>query len=156
MLIAPARDLANFDIELIEIDIDVNDPDFGIRLMRATDENPRRFGLSRVWVLAAYELIRTVEQLLRPAPGGTPPAIHVQAFNLKRRLERLRIPLAKFETARNFPNDWPVAYPGKNEETGAIGWRVAPAEFIERRALADELLQFLEDLAASHRQVTQP
>lgn len=108
-------------------------------------ENPRRFGLSR---LRAYELVRTVERRLAKERKDSP--IHKEASALKKRFERLRMPLAKFETARNYPVDWPMAYPDINESTRALGWRVSKHEFIERRQLGDALLEFLEQLANAH------
>lgn len=151
MMIAPARDVAMFDLELIEIDADVGETMDGEYFLRAMNANPRRFGLSRFWVLGAYELVRTIERQLRPAPGEQSSDIHVAAVELKRRFERLRIPLAKYEPARRHPEDWPVAYPDLNKATALVGWWVAPEQFVSRRELADALLDFLESLVAHHR-----
>jgi hypothetical protein len=154
-MVAAGRDLAQFDIDLITIDVEVAGPDPAAGLMRAFEQNPRRFGLSRLWVLGAYELVRTIEQMLRRSNAPS-SRLHTTAKDLKWRFERLRMPLAKFETARRFPGDWPIAYPSLHEQTGAVGWHVAPNEFIERRMLADRLLEFLEQLAASHRPPATP
>ena len=106
-LISPARDLAQFDIDLLALDARIQHGG-AEGMTTAFDENPRRFGLSRLWVLGAYELVRTVEEYLRANRGS--PA-HNAAFALKNRYERLRVPLAKHQAATRHPGDWPIAYP---------------------------------------------
>jgi len=147
-LISPARDLAQFDIELLQLDARIHQGG-GEGLLTAFDENSRRFGLSRLWVLGAYELVRTVEEYLRANRGNSTHPAHTAAFALKQQFERLRIPLAKHQPARRHPGDWPIAYPEYGPR-GAVGWRVHQHVFIERRELADALLNFLDQLAAGH------
>jgi hypothetical protein len=97
--------------------------------------------LSYLWVLGAYELVRSADQRVRAQisePG-------LKAIGeLKAKLARLRIPLAKFEAARaHRDTDSPVAWPAWGPGHGAA-WRVAPDVFIGRRELADDVLQVLE------------
>jgi hypothetical protein len=97
--------------------------------------------LSYLWVLGAYELVRATDQRLREQVTGA-------TFNglreLKAKLARLRMPLAKFEPAHaHRDTDAPIAWPAWGPGRGAA-WRVAPDTFIGRRELADDLLQVLE------------
>jgi hypothetical protein len=147
-LIVPARDLAVFDAELLEADQRESGHDI-LEWVRWHDDKPRRFGLSRLWVLGAYELVRMLEQHLREEERGS--KIHEQSHTLKRQFERLRIPLAKFEPPRLHSENWSIATPGESA-TGAVGWRINAEEFIERRMLGDALLGFLEQLAEANRQ----
>ena len=75
------------------------------------------------WVLAAYELIRTVSQRLHStAPGG---AITVKALGFKNQLARLRVPFAKFEPASKHKQtdyQFPV---GCIQPTRGLCWAVA-------------------------------
>ena len=64
-----------------------------------------RLTLSYFWVLAAYELVRTLDQRWRTGATTLPDESGSRVTALKRRMERLRIPLAKMETARRFPSD---------------------------------------------------
>jgi hypothetical protein len=146
-MIPPTQDLARLDDELLAMDEAVADNSLEA-VLTAFDLNTRRFALSRLWVLGAYELARTVEARLRPYRGQ---ALHDHAVRLKRRFERLRVPLAKFESASRHPDDWPIAYPGYRPGSRSVGWLVADSEFIERNELADALLDFLEELGRAAR-----
>jgi hypothetical protein len=64
---------------------------------------------------------------------------------LKHHIERLRIPLAKMESARKHPTDNPIAYPAISREFG-IAWQIAADVFISRRELSDKLLRLVGDI----------
>jgi hypothetical protein len=104
-----------------------------------------RFTLSYFWVLAAYELVRTLDQRWRTGATTLPDEFGNRIAALKRRMERLRIPLAKMETARRFPTDNAMAYPTITRDFG-VAWHVAQDTYITRRELSDQLLGFLADL----------
>ena len=104
-----------------------------------------RVTLSYFWVLAAYELVRTLDQRWRIGATTLPDEFGSRVTALKRRMERLRIPLAKLETARRFPTDSPFAYPTITRDFG-VAWHIAQDMYVTRRELADELLNFLADL----------
>ena len=109
-----------------------------------------RFTLSYLWVLGAYELVRTLDQRCRTNPATTmPESFQSRLAALKRGMERLRIPLAKMEPARRFPSDSAIAYPALSRDLG-IAWQVAQDTYITRRELSDSLLDFLTDLKAQH------
>jgi hypothetical protein len=100
-----------------------------------------RVTLCYFWVLAAYELVRTLDQRWRIGATTLPDEFGSRVTALKRRMERLRIP----ETARRFPTDSPLAYPTITRDFG-VAWHIAQDMYVTRRELADELLNFLADL----------
>src|SRR3954452_25483149 len=104
-----------------------------------------RLTLSYFWMLAAYELVRTLDQRWRTGATTLPDEFGSRVTALKRRMERLRIPLAKMETTRRFPTDSPIAYPTIRRDFG-IAWHIAQDTYITRRELSDQLLDFLVDL----------
>ena len=104
-----------------------------------------RLALSYFWVLAAYELVRTLDQRWRTGATTLPDESGNRVAALKRRMERLRIPLAKMETTRRFPTDNAIAYPTISRDFG-LAWHVAQDTYISRRELSDQLLDFLADL----------
>src|SRR5215467_12595649 len=72
------------------------------------DESTRlsdRFTLSYFWVLAAYELVRTLDQRWRIGATTMPDEFASRIAALTRRMERLRIPILKMETPRRSPTD---------------------------------------------------
>lgn len=104
-----------------------------------------RLTLSYFWVLAAYELVRTLDQRWRTGATTLPDESGNRVTTLKRRMERLRIPSAKTETARRFATDNAMAYPTISRDFG-LAWHVAQDTYISRRELSDQLLDFLADL----------
>lgn len=102
--------------------------------------------LSYLWILGAYEVVRTIRQRIKEA-GETDSALN----NLLRKFERVRIPLAKFEAARNHQKtDASTAYPVLNSLYG-IGWQVSRDDFITRGELSDAFLLWLESKRASEQ-----
>ena len=104
-----------------------------------------RVTLSYFWVLASYELVRTLDQRWRTGATTLPVELGSRVAALKRRMERLRIPLARMETARRFPTDSTIAYPTISRDFG-VAWHIAQDTYITRRELSDQLLDFLADL----------
>ena len=104
-----------------------------------------RVTLSYFWVLAVYELVRTLDQRWRTGATTLPDEFSSRVAALKRRMERLRIPLAKMATPRRFPTDSTIAYPTVSRDFG-IAWHVAQDTYITRRELSDQLLDFLAEL----------
>jgi hypothetical protein len=110
-----------------------------------------RFTLSYFWVLASYELVRTIDQRCRTSATTLPEDFRSRLAALKRTMERLRIPLAKMEPARRFPEDSPIPYPAINRDFG-VAWHVAQDTYITRRELSHKLLDFLTDLKTQQNQ----
>jgi len=104
-----------------------------------------RFALSYFWVLAAYELVRTLDQRWRIGATTLPNEFASRIAALRRRMERLWIPLVKMETPRRFPTESTMAYPTISRGFG-VAWHVAEDMYITRRELSDQLLGFLADL----------
>jgi hypothetical protein len=104
-----------------------------------------RVTLSYFWVLAAYEFVRTLDQRWRTGATTLPDEFGSRVTALKRRMERLRIPLVKLETTRRFPTDNTLAYPIISRDFG-VAWHIAQDMYVTRRELADQLLDFLADL----------
>jgi hypothetical protein len=109
-----------------------------------------RVTLSYFWVLAAYELVRTLDQRWRTGATTLPDEFGSRITVLKRRMERLRIPLVKLETARRFPTDSAFAYPTITRDFG-VAWHIAQDTYVTRRELSDQLLNFLADLEKRQR-----
>ena len=138
--------LARLDCQLISADEQY------LRLteqQRATicvsNEFTERLTLSYLWVLGAYELLRTLDQRTREAAFGTPSSMAARITATKHLFERVRIPLAKFEASRLNPNDSPVAYPAINPIHG-VAWHIADNTFVSRRELADAFLALMVEL----------
>jgi hypothetical protein len=72
-------------------------------------ELSERLTLSYLWVLGAYEVLRTLDQRAREARAGTPSRVAERITVTKHLFERVRIPLAKLEASRRNPNDGPIA-----------------------------------------------
>ncbi len=105
-----------------------------------------RVTLSYFWVLSAFELVRTLDQRWRTGAITLPDEFGSRVTALKRRMERLQIPLVKLETTtRRFPTDSTLAYPIITRDFG-VAWHVAQDTYVTRRELADQLLNFLADL----------
>ena len=95
--------------------------------------------LSYLWVLGAYEIIRSIRQRNKKAGLNDE-----KLTSLLRKFERLRMPLAKFEPAnRHKRTDSEIAYPALNDLHG-ITWQISEEVFISRGELANEFLSLLE------------
>ncbi|UMQ35811.1 hypothetical protein [Aeromonas hydrophila] len=100
---------------------------------------------SYLWVLGAYEIIRSLDQRARQDEKFF-PELRPDFQQLKFSFERIRIPLAKFEAARKHQDtDSHIAYPGLHHEKG-VSWQVAQDTWINRRELSDEMLDLLEKM----------
>ncbi|WP_417526789.1 hypothetical protein [Marinomonas shanghaiensis] len=103
--------------------------------------------MSYLWVLGAYEVIRSLEQRAREKADFLPEQKE-SLQQLKWRFERLRIPLAKFEAAKKYSNtDSHIASPGVNTQLG-IAWQVSQDTWITRRELSDSMLELFESINA--------
>lgn len=103
-----------------------------------------RFTDSYLWVLGAYEVIRAMDQRCRADPKLVEDSAHLRAA--KHFFERVRIPLAKFESARRFSEtDSTIAYPSISPDHG-IAWQVADDVFISRMELSECFIELLRKL----------
>lgn len=100
--------------------------------------------LSYLWVLGAYELIRTINQRDRELHGNDHD-ITTKSRGIKSIFERVRVPLAKFEAARRYEDtDGKIAYPVLNTEVG-VGWKLGENIFITRQYLSNSFLEYSEE-----------
>jgi hypothetical protein len=101
--------------------------------------------LSFLWVLGAYEFIRTLcDRVKTDDPEKTPEEVRDVLLQAKRRFARVRIPLAKMEPASEFAGeDGSIAYPGLKRGVG-VAWQLNPSTVITRRELSDALVEALE------------
>jgi hypothetical protein len=103
-----------------------------------------RFILSSLWVMGAYELVRTLDERHWHdnifAVGEVAECLKM----LLRTMERLRVPLAKMEPARRHRGtDYPI--PQQYIMPGyGVAWRVSEDKLISRRWLSDGLLELLK------------
>ena len=99
---------------------------------------------SYLWVLGAYEFVRTLCDRVRTDIAGTPEEVQNLLLHTKRRFARVRVPLAKMEPASHHADeDGPIAYPGLKHGVG-VAWQLNPSTVITRRDLSDALLEALE------------
>jgi hypothetical protein len=121
----------------------VSDPN--LSPLRDWGEVINDIGLSYLWVLGAYEAVRTLHQRL--VDMGAPAMKRAAACAaLKHKYERVRIPLAKLEPAKRFvTTDYAFARPGIDDSRG-IAWEVSHGVAVSRSELSDAFLSFLEEM----------
>jgi len=101
---------------------------------------------SYLWVLGAYEIVRSIDQRRRDNSGLVGEAAAKIIIDVKHKFERVRIPLAKFEPAKRYSDtDSSVALPGIDRDHG-IAWRVSEDVFITRRELSDAFMELLRSI----------
>jgi hypothetical protein len=96
---------------------------------------------SALWVLGAYEVVRSLDQRIRC--DGWLPGSAKAVNDLKHELARVRMPLAKFEAPGRHESDSGSADGAAHHELG-VGWVVAEDTWRYRRTLADSVLEVLE------------
>lgn len=145
-MVALVQGLGRFDCRLIREDarFAALDQDESSSARESTQLADRCI-LSYFWVLAAYELVRSLDQRWRIGATSMPDEFASRIATLRRRMERLRIPLVKMETPRRFPTDSTMAYPTISRDFG-VAWHVAEDMYITRREVSDQLLSFLAEL----------
>jgi hypothetical protein len=115
-----------------------------------------RFTLSHLWVLGAYELVRSICQRITENPAAVPEEVARTFEELKKEFNRLRVPLAKMEPASAHKDtDSKIAFPALSPTRG-IAWQVAEGVFINRQDLADSLLTTLEQARSKDPKLTPP
>ncbi|WP_246356603.1 hypothetical protein [Pseudomonas gingeri] len=99
---------------------------------------------SYLWVLGAYEVVRTLTQRMSENQCNDPSQVFENFRQVKTRFARVRVPLAKFEPASiHKKTDSHIAYPGFSFNLG-IAWQVSEGVIVSRRELSDALLNALE------------
>lgn len=99
---------------------------------------------SYLWVLGAYEAIRTLSQMMKGGKEKNPVEVADLFQRTKKRFARIRMPLAKMEAASGFESeDGHIAYPGLHQQNG-VAWQLNEGTIISRRELSDAFLESLE------------
>jgi len=99
---------------------------------------------SYLWVLGAYEAVRTMAQRIHENKDLVSEGVRQEFVRVKKAFNRVRVPLAKMEPAgAHKKTDSHIAYPGFDFEAG-VAWRVSEDTIITRRYLSDQLLGLLE------------
>jgi hypothetical protein len=146
MLVFLAQSLGRMDADLLQerfppLSEQASGGDHFDHLERFNDHITRSY----LWVLGAYELLRTLDQRAHGARLFD-NATRARIRATKDRFNRVRVPLAKLEAARGHTEtDRILAWPTFDDETG-VGWRLAPDFVVTRRELADAFLGLLESL----------
>jgi hypothetical protein len=145
LMLLPAQQLGRFDCQLVAAS-----PGFAtcetIEMKMAFQDH---IGLSYLWVLGGYELVRTIDQRFRDAPSLASAELRSQTSLVKRGFERARVPLAKFEPAhRHRDNDFGFAWPAYEPDRG-VAWTVAQNTYVSRSELANSLLLLLETIGGA-------
>lgn len=99
---------------------------------------------SYTWVLAAYELLRTIDQKLKVTNPSAD--IRLKSQRLKNEFARLRIPMAKFEPAgKHKKTDYKFPQ-GCIQPGRGLCWAIADGVTLSRMELSDALVSFLLEL----------
>lgn len=99
---------------------------------------------SYLWILGAYEVVRTLTQFIKDKKDDDPIEVLERFQNARNRFARLRVPLAKLEAAKHHKDtDFRIAYPGFDYDVG-IAWTVSEELTISRQELSDLFLETLE------------
>jgi len=96
------------------------------------------FYMSKLWVFGAYEIARTLDENI----GADHPS-KKKLKELKRQLERVRIPLAKVQIPTRFPTDQVTGSMTGHPEEG-WAWQVSATDLVSRDDLAERFLEMLE------------
>jgi len=139
------QSLGRLDVQLCAKDHEIIDAYKGeSRELEYSDVLHDHITLSYLWVLGAYEAIRTLTQQIREGRDNMPSEVFERSKETRDRFARLRMPLAKMEPASaHKETDSHIAYPGLNTQYG-ITWQLNENVFVSRRELSDFFLDTLE------------
>ncbi len=132
--------LGRLDLRLISEGIEllskINNNSSPEEAFKLTDQ----FTLSHLWVLGAYEVIRTLCDFAKNNQERYGKKEYEKIKEAKHFFERLRVPLAKLEPNwRHKDTDFRVAYPVLNLDDG-IAWAVNEKTIITRMQLSNLFL----------------
>lgn len=104
---------------------------------------------SYLWVLGVYEFFRMADQKIREKPEIANENASKLINKAKSEFSRLRVPLAKLESANNFKNvDYSIPQLGANDEQ--LGWQINDNKIIYYRELSDLAIHTLDGLRLSN------
>jgi hypothetical protein len=138
--------LGRLDTRLIQADETWPDRFFGPKLSyEDSSALHEHITMSYLWVLGAYEFIRTLcDRVSTDDEAMTPAEVRNILLEVRGRFARVRMPLAKMEAASKFSDvDSAIAYPGIKRGAG-VCWQLNRETIVTRRELSDALLEALE------------
>lgn len=149
-LVSLIQDMGQLDVDLCAFDARIVKADREqVSAIYSFDSVQHHRTQSYLWVLGAYEILRTLANRIRDGLSDDPPDVGDKIKEARDRFARVRVPLAKFEAAgRHKATDNHVAYPGVDFKYG-IAWAVNETEVISRQELSDAFLGALEFVRAS-------
>lgn len=140
--------LGRLDVKLIEEDKSfLQDLDNNLESVEQNLVLSERLTISYLWVLGAYEAIRTMCQRIKDHKVAVLDEVATSLNQLKREFNRLRVPLAKMEPASSHKTDNHIAFPGINRDHG-VAWQLNESTFVTRQQLSDSFLAALEHARA--------
>lgn len=140
------RQLAKLDNKLIEWG-KKHDPKSRIEA-GTLDDFEEYLIISYLWVLGAYEIIRTIHQRCKEKNIFSQEILK-KVKETKEYFTRIRVPLAKLEASKKYKHiDCSTALP-HNTQLG-IGWLLGNGQCILRRNLSDKFLELLELIEVSN------
>lgn len=102
---------------------------------------------SYLWVLGAYEVLRSLAQSTNNRDSFI-ASYKERLVDIKRDFARIRIPLSKFEPAKDYSEtDYCIAFPVIVAQKGS-GWKTSENHWVSRSELSDKMLKLLEDINA--------
>lgn len=139
--------LGKLDAELISKDVAyLALPQVEREKVDTSSELTDRIRDSYLWVLGAYEIVRSLDQKCRDNTEIVNDTARQVFTDVKHKFERVRISLAKFEPARRYGDtDSSVALPGIDRDHG-IAWRVSETLFVTRKELSDAFMSLLRSI----------
>jgi hypothetical protein len=127
-------------------------------MLKNMERNSNHYLFSKLWVLAAYELIRVIHLHYRGIKKNSrniPDDLYARIQTIHNDFLRLRVPLAKFQPSnKNSKTDWGYAHPSLDRKKGVI-WFVSNSDAIVRRDLSDNLLKILGEMNVALKQKCQ-
>ncbi|NNA48366.1 hypothetical protein HBO18_30070 [Pseudomonas lactis] len=149
-LVSLIQDMGQLDADLCAFDARIvkADPE-QMNAIYSFDSVQHHRTQSYLWVLGAYEILRTLAQRIREGQSDDSPDVGEKIKDARDRFARVRVPLAKFEAAGRYKaTDNHIAYPGVDLTYG-IAWQMNDNEVISRQELSDAFLEALEFMRAS-------
>lgn len=149
-LVSLMQDMGRLDVDLCEADARIVNSDRAqLNAIFDFDSIQSHRTQSYLWLLGAYEILRTLAQRIREGQSDDPSEVAERVKYARDRFARVRVPLAKFEAAgRHKTTDNHIAYPGIDYEYG-IAWELNENEVISRQELSDVFLETVEFVRAS-------
>jgi hypothetical protein len=123
-------------------DNDASDADFA--------RNVELIALSRLWVLGAFELIRTLLSQVKRKKADHNDAIRDSLVGLKSRIAEVRTLLAKYERTGGKHGVLENA-PFRPFHKAGYGWELPDGSVLVRSQIADELLGLFESMQSKRR-----